>query len=81
MYRIDDIGGLFASLPPNLQNAKNEAYCYALDRLFQKTVMYSKKIGILNQNGMTIWQPVSGLRITDQIIQMSRKESLLKELF
>lgn len=46
MYRIDDIGGLFASLPPNLQNAKNEAYCYALDRLFQKTVMYSKKIGI-----------------------------------
>lgn len=36
MYKIDDIGGTHASLPPNLQTIENQCYCYALDRQMQK---------------------------------------------
>ncbi|MCM1235643.1 MAG: phage tail protein [Ruminococcus flavefaciens] len=36
MYKIDDIGSTFASLPPNLQTVENECLCYAVDKQIRK---------------------------------------------
>lgn len=36
MYKYDDVGSTFLSLPPNLQTTENECFGYALDRQMQK---------------------------------------------
>lgn len=36
MYKIDDVGSTYMSLPPNLQTIENQCYCYALDRQMRK---------------------------------------------
>lgn len=32
MYDIGDAGGLYASMPPNMQDEKTDAFCYAVER-------------------------------------------------
>lgn len=32
MYEIGDAGGLYASMPPNMQDKKTDALCYAVER-------------------------------------------------
>lgn len=53
MYKIDDIGGTYVSLPPNLQTIENQCYCYALDRQIQKF----KKLA----DGLTIWSDLDNV--------------------
>jgi P2-related tail formation protein len=36
MYKYDDVGSTFLSLPPNLQTTENECFGYAFDRQMQK---------------------------------------------
>lgn len=46
MYRIDDIGGLFMSMPPNLQTDECEAMCYAIDRQIKKLYGLAKRLNM-----------------------------------
>lgn len=46
MYKIDNIGGLFMSMPPNLQTKENEAMCYAIDRQIAKLSRLARKLNV-----------------------------------
>lgn len=46
MYKIDDVGGLFMSMPPNLQSAECEAMCYAVDRQIKKLYALAKRLNM-----------------------------------
>ena len=53
MYKIDDIGSTYLSLPPNLQDVNNQCYCYALDRQMEKF----KKLAY----SLTIWSDLDNV--------------------
>lgn len=44
MNKIDDIGSLYRSLPPNLRNTENECMAYAVDRQIKKLTTYAEKL-------------------------------------
>ena len=44
MYKIDDIGGMYKSLPPNLQDVESECFAYAMDRQMQRFVFLAKSL-------------------------------------
>lgn len=46
MYKIDDVGSTFISLPPNLQTTDNQCFCYALDRQMQRIKRLADKLTI-----------------------------------
>lgn len=46
MYRIDDIGSTFISLPPNLQNVDNECFGYAFDRQIARLNCIADKLSL-----------------------------------
>lgn len=43
LFNLGDIGGSFASLPPNLQTVENKAFYYAFDKQMAKILKLSKK--------------------------------------
>lgn len=53
MYKIDDVGGTFISLPPNLQTIDNQCFCYALDRQIKRL----KKLA----DNLTIWSDLDNV--------------------
>lgn len=46
MYRFDDIGSTFISLPPNLQNIENECLGYAFDKQLEKLHKLADKLTV-----------------------------------
>ena len=46
MYRIDDVGSTYKSLPPNLQNIENQCFTYALDRQIRKLTALAKQLTV-----------------------------------
>lgn len=46
MYRLDDAGSTFLSLPPNLQTTENECFGYALDRQIARMYKLAKQITV-----------------------------------
>jgi phage tail P2-like protein len=46
MYKIDDIGSLYRSLPPNLRTVENECMAYAVDRQIKKLTAYAEKLNL-----------------------------------
>ena len=46
MYKIDDIGSTFISLPPNMQTVENECFFYAVDRQISKIYKIAEKLNI-----------------------------------
>ena len=46
MYKIDDIGSFFMSLPPNLQRAETKAFGYAVDRQFKKLMRLADMLNV-----------------------------------
>lgn len=46
MYKVDDIGSTYASLPPSMQTAENECFAYALDRQIAKLNRLVQKLNI-----------------------------------
>nr|WP_300838905.1 phage tail protein [uncultured Acetatifactor sp.] len=46
MYRLDDVGSTFLSLPPNLQTTENECFGYALDRQIARMHKLAKQITV-----------------------------------
>lgn len=66
MYKIDDVGSLYQSLPPNLQTIENDCLGYAIDRQFAKLYKIAKEL--------TIWSDLDGVnpRYYDQIAKTAR---------
>lgn len=54
MYNIGDIGGLYAFMPPNMQNAKTDALCYAVER-------QAKRISALLEK-LNVWSDLENVR-------------------
>lgn len=46
MYKIDDEGSTYASLPPNLQTGRNECFAYAFDRQIAKINRLLQKLNV-----------------------------------
>lgn len=46
MYKIGDIGGLYMSMPPNMQNLEMEAFDYAVERQMSRMVKLAKKMNV-----------------------------------
>lgn len=46
MYQFDDVGSMYISLPPNLQNIENACFAYAFDRQIRKLHALAKKLTI-----------------------------------
>ena len=46
MYEIGDTGGLYASMPPNMQDEKTEALCYAVDRQAKRIEKLLRKLNV-----------------------------------
>ena len=46
MFKIDDVGGLFFTMPPNFQTDEVEAFCYAIDRQFKRVVAIARKLNV-----------------------------------
>lgn len=46
MYQFDDVGSMYLSLPPNLQNVENECFSYAFDRQIKKLHKLAKKLTV-----------------------------------
>lgn len=46
MYRFDDVGSTYLSLPPNLQNIENECFAYAFDRQIRKLHILARKLTV-----------------------------------
>lgn len=46
MYKFDDEGSTFLSLPPNLQTIENDCFAYALDRQMAKIHKLAKQITV-----------------------------------
>lgn len=44
MYKIDDIGGMYMSLPPNMQNVENLCFSYAMDRQIRRLMTLAKSL-------------------------------------
>ena len=46
MYKIGEIGGLYLSMPSNMQNEETEALCYAVERQMQRMVKLARKLNV-----------------------------------
>lgn len=46
MYRIDDVGSFYTSLPPNLQTVENDCLGYAIDRQFAKLYRIAQSLTV-----------------------------------
>ena len=46
MYKVDDIGSMYKSLPPNMQNLENRCFAFAMDRQIQNLVRLAKTLTI-----------------------------------
>ena len=46
MYKVDDIGGLFVSMPPNFQTDEVDAFCYAIDKQLQRLSRLARKLNV-----------------------------------
>lgn len=46
MYRIGETGGLYLSMPPNMQNAEEEAFCYAIEKQMKRLVKLAKRLNV-----------------------------------
>ena len=46
MYKIGENGGLYASFPPNMQNAENKALCYAIERQIKRMVTLARRLNV-----------------------------------
>lgn len=46
MYKFDDLGSTYMSLPPNLQSTANECFSYALDRQMKRLHKLAKQLTI-----------------------------------
>ena len=46
MYKIDDIGSTYKSLPPNLQSIENQCFSYALDRQIKKLTLLARQLAV-----------------------------------
>lgn len=53
MYNFDDVGSMYVSLPPNLQNTENECFSYAFDRQIKRLH------GLANK--LTIWSDLDNV--------------------
>lgn len=46
MYKIGEIGGLYLSMPPNMQNVEEEAFCYAIEKQMSRLVKLANKLNV-----------------------------------
>ncbi|MCI8315179.1 MAG: hypothetical protein HFH74_09150 [Lachnospiraceae bacterium] len=46
MFQIDDVGSMYISLPPNLQDTENACFSYAFDKQIQKLYKLAKKLTV-----------------------------------
>lgn len=46
MYKIDDIGSMYRSLPPNMQDIDSQCFAYAVDRQMKQFVALAKALTI-----------------------------------
>lgn len=46
MYKFDDLGSTYMSLPPNLQSTANECFSYALDRQMKRLHKLAKQLTV-----------------------------------
>lgn len=46
MYKIDDVGGTYKSLPPNMQDIDAQCFSYVLDRQIKKFAALAKSLTI-----------------------------------
>jgi P2-related tail formation protein len=53
MFNIDDVGGLYGSLPPNMQTVDNECMCYAIDRQIKRLASIAREL--------TVWGDLDGV--------------------
>ena len=46
MYKIGEIGGLYLSMPPNMQNVETEAFCYAIEKQMSRLVKLARRLNV-----------------------------------
>lgn len=44
MYKIDDIGSTYVSLPPNMQHTENQCFAYAFDRQIRRLAALARSL-------------------------------------